>query len=124
MIGSESRLIVGGTVTDPSTAFGNEHPGKFRHGICAAGHKAMWHDSWGGLPIKKFLSAVSPTLDGGPFVSVCLMRLIPLKMCVRLLNTRRAEKLGLPVGFSHCGGRVRLSYGGGGAGAANMTWSK
>jgi L-ribulokinase len=31
---------------------------------CAAGHKAMWHESWGGLPDEKFLSALNPLLSG------------------------------------------------------------
>ena len=28
---------------------------------CAAGHKAMWHESWGGLPDKNFLKQLHPT---------------------------------------------------------------
>ena len=29
---------------------------------CAAGHKAMWHESWGGLPADEFLSKLDPYL--------------------------------------------------------------
>lgn len=29
---------------------------------CAAGHKAMWHQSWGGLPDKQFLELLDPAL--------------------------------------------------------------
>lgn len=31
---------------------------------CAAGHKAMWHKSWGGLPSEEFLTAIDPLLAG------------------------------------------------------------
>lgn len=31
---------------------------------CAAGHKAMWHESWNGLPEEKFLVALDPLLSG------------------------------------------------------------
>ena len=31
---------------------------------CAAGHKAMWHASWGGLPAEDFLAGVDPLLAG------------------------------------------------------------
>ncbi|MDG5766362.1 ribulokinase [Balneolales bacterium ANBcel1] len=31
---------------------------------CAAGHKAMWHEEFGGLPDQKFLTALDPLLDG------------------------------------------------------------
>lgn len=34
----------------------------FKRSRCAAGHKAMWHESWGGLPPKEFLEKVHPYL--------------------------------------------------------------
>nr|WP_297785423.1 ribulokinase [uncultured Allomuricauda sp.] len=34
----------------------------FKRSRCAAGHKAMWHESWGGLPDKEFLSRLDPYL--------------------------------------------------------------
>ena len=34
----------------------------FKRSRCAAGHKAMWHESWGGLPEKGFLGQLDPYL--------------------------------------------------------------
>ncbi|WP_258098052.1 ribulokinase [Marinoscillum pacificum] len=34
----------------------------FKRSRCAAGHKAMWHESWGGLPADEFLSKLDPYL--------------------------------------------------------------
>lgn len=34
----------------------------FKRSRCAAGHKAMWHESWNGLPAKEFLSQLDPYL--------------------------------------------------------------
>lgn len=31
---------------------------------CAEGHKAMWHESWGGLPPEEFLVKLDPSLTG------------------------------------------------------------
>ncbi|HEX8507520.1 MAG TPA: ribulokinase, partial [Hymenobacter sp.] len=36
----------------------------FKRSRCAAGHKAMWHESWGGLPSEEFLTQLEPKLAG------------------------------------------------------------
>ncbi|WP_426492699.1 ribulokinase [Hymenobacter sp. 102] len=36
----------------------------FKRSRCAAGHKAMWHESWGGLPSEEFLQHLEPKLTG------------------------------------------------------------
>ncbi|MEX2028739.1 MAG: ribulokinase [Candidatus Curtissbacteria bacterium] len=41
---------------------GNNNPESFKHSRCAAGHKAMWHKSWGGLPSTDFLVRLDPYL--------------------------------------------------------------
>ena len=35
----------------------------FKRSRCAAGHKAMWHESWNGLPPKEFLNQLDPYLS-------------------------------------------------------------
>src|SRR5690606_11278049 len=34
----------------------------FKRSRCAAGHKAMWHEDWNGLPSEEFLSQLDPYL--------------------------------------------------------------
>lgn len=41
---------------------GSDDITKLKRSRCAAGHKAMWHESWGGLPSDDFLSRLDPYL--------------------------------------------------------------
>jgi L-ribulokinase len=43
---------------------GDTDPLASRRSRCAAGHKAMWHASFGGLPAGEFLARLDPLLDG------------------------------------------------------------
>lgn len=42
---------------------GNSDPLTMKRSRCAAGHKAMWHASWDGLPSEAFLTALDPLLS-------------------------------------------------------------
>ena len=46
----------------PAVLAGVSDPKEVKRGICAAGHKAMYCDNWGGLPDKEFLSELDPAL--------------------------------------------------------------
>ncbi len=46
----------------PSVLAGIADPRLIKRGVCAAGHKALYSDDWGGLPDKEFLAALDPRL--------------------------------------------------------------
>ena len=48
----------------PALLTGNTDPLKLKRSRCAAGHKAMWHDEFSGLPEEKFLKKLDPLLSG------------------------------------------------------------
>jgi L-ribulokinase len=64
----------------------------------AAGHKAMWHPSWGGLPAEAFLIALDPCLAG------IRSRLYTETYCSDVpagrLCAEWADRLGLPEGLT------------------------
>jgi L-ribulokinase len=48
----------------PALLTGNTNPLTMKRSRCAAGHKAMWHESFKGLPSEEFLSSLDPLLKG------------------------------------------------------------
>lgn len=46
----------------PALLSGISDPSQIKRSICAAGHKAMYSESWGGLPDKEFLGLLDPEL--------------------------------------------------------------
>lgn len=48
----------------PALLTGNTRPLEMKRSRCAAGHKAMWHRDFKGLPDQAFLSELDPLLDG------------------------------------------------------------
>jgi L-ribulokinase len=48
----------------PAILTGNTDPLNMKRSRCAAGHKAMWHMDWGGLPPEDFLVKIDPLLRG------------------------------------------------------------
>lgn len=48
----------------PALLTGSRDLKSVKRSRCAAGHKAMWHESWGGLPPEDFLVKLDPLLAG------------------------------------------------------------
>jgi len=48
----------------PALLTGRPDPLSLKRSRCAAGHKAMWHPEWGGLPAEEFLVRLDPRLKG------------------------------------------------------------
>jgi L-ribulokinase len=48
----------------PALLTGNTNPLELKRSRCAAGHKAMWHEDFSGLPDQQFLTRLDPLLDG------------------------------------------------------------
>jgi len=48
----------------PALLTGTTDPLTMKRSRCAAGHKAMWHPDWEGLPPEAFLTRLSPVLKG------------------------------------------------------------
>ncbi len=48
----------------PALLTGNTNPITMKRSRCAAGHKAMWHELWQGLPGEEFLVRLDPLLKG------------------------------------------------------------
>ena len=48
----------------PALLSGNTDPLLMKRSRCAAGHKAMWHESFGGLPSEEFFVKLDPLLKG------------------------------------------------------------
>ncbi|OXX26636.1 ribulokinase [Vibrio sp. V08_P9A1T1] len=99
----------------PALLAGCQHPKNLRRGICAAGHKAMWHESWGGLPSQDFLSAISPTLDG--MRDRMFTEVYTSDQLAGHLSAEWAQRLGLPEGIAIAIGAFDCHMGAVGAGA-------
>jgi L-ribulokinase len=48
----------------PALITGTTNPATLKRGRCSAGHKAMWHEDWNGLPPEEFLVKLDPVLKG------------------------------------------------------------
>jgi len=106
----------------PSVLAGVTDPAKIRRGICAAGHKALFCDEWGGLPDKKFLSMLDPKLAA--LRDRLYDRAYDATGSAGSLSKFWAAKLGLKPGIPIAVGEMDVHYGAIGSGVAEGTLVK
>jgi L-ribulokinase len=106
----------------PSVLAGVEDPRSVIRGICAAGHKALYSDEWGGLPDKKFLSLLDPRL--ADLRDRLYEKAYDASQSAGHLCPEWAEKLGLPVGIPIAIGEFDVHYGAIGCGVKEGTLVK
>jgi L-ribulokinase len=78
----------------PALLTGNTDPLKLKRGRCSAGHKAMWHEDFNGLPDEKFLLKLDPVLAG--LRNRLFSETFTCDVAVGTISAEWAKKLGLP----------------------------
>ena len=79
----------------PALLTGMTDPLKIKRSRCAAGHKAMWHEDFNGLPSEEFLIKLDPLLAG--LKDRLFSETYTADVAVGNLSKEWAEKLGLPT---------------------------
>ncbi|MDR0715005.1 MAG: ribulokinase [Bacteroidales bacterium] len=97
----------------PALLTGNTKPETLLRSRCAAGHKAMWHASWNGLPSQAFLTRLDPLLAG--FRDHLFTDTHPSDRKAGYLTKEWAEKLGLSTNVAVAVGALDCHFGAVGA---------
>jgi L-ribulokinase len=105
----------------PALLTGNTDPLKLKRSRCAAGHKAMWHPEWEGLPSEEFLVKLDPLLKG--LRERLYQETYTSEVKAGELAAEWAERLGIPEGIAVAVGAFDAHIGavGGGIGPATLT---
>lgn len=101
---------------------GDTTPERIARSRCVAGHKAMWHEAWGGLPSFEFLTAIDPRL--GIFRWHLYRHTVTADTCIGTLCAEWADRLGLRPGIAIGMGAIDCHVGAVGAGIVPGTLVK
>ncbi|MBN1107642.1 MAG: ribulokinase [Bacteroidales bacterium] len=78
----------------PALLTSDTDPLKLKRSRCAAGHKAMWHEDFKGLPDDEFLTALDPVLSG--LKDRLFSETFTCDVAVGTISPEWAQRLGLP----------------------------
>ena len=106
----------------PAVLTGNTDPAKLLRGICSAGHKAMFNQTWGGLPDAEFLAKLAPALAELRGRLFCQAHTADQR--AGGLTPTWAAKLGLKEGIAVAVGAFDAHMGAVGAGVSDGTLVK
>ncbi len=98
----------------PAVLTANTDPLAVKRSRCAAGHKALFGDQWGGLPAKDFLAKLDPKL--GDLRDRLYDKSYTIDEAAGKLTKEWADKLGLPVGIPVAVGSIDAHMGAVGSG--------
>ena len=98
----------------PAVLAGVDDPRKVRRGVCAAGHKALYAEDWGGLPDKEFLALLEPRL--AELRDRLYEQAHDASTPAGALAPAWADRLGLPAGIPIAIGEFDVHYGAVGCG--------
>ena len=98
----------------PAMLTGTEAPDQLTVGICAAGHKAMYNDDWGGYPDAEFLSQLDPKL--GELRARLRPKASSIDRAVGGLTAEWARRTGVPANTPVAVGAFDAHLGGVGSG--------
>ena len=98
----------------PAMLTGTEAPEQLVVGVCAAGHKAMYNEQWGGYPDAEFLAQLDPKL--GELRSRLRPKAQTIDRSAGRLTEAWAARTGLPAGIPVAVGAFDAHLGGVGAG--------